>query len=414
MRHRHPFMGKRPSSACSNAKAAARRAAAQPLYTFDHEQGLAIDADPSTGDTDAGPLAVDENDSAEYTVRLATRPTGTVTVTATSPDPTLAVDSDASPQTRTLTFTTNTWNTAQTVTARALDDDGGDETTAIAHEADGADYDDVSASLAAETADDDPRRVLAGSPIALDEGGMASSTARLSTRPTGTVTVAIADDHPDVTVAPPTILTFDAATWQAAQTFTIRAGEDLDGEDETATLTFDPRGADYDGPPSATSTASLADDDPHGVTLSESTLAVPEGGSATYTVRLDTRPAGGDVTVTVGGAAGSGISASPTALTFTGTNWNAPPTVRVSAAEDDNPTHESVDLTHSVAGADYGREGVTAGAVRATATRSIRWAWSCGDFRQRVALRYSKVIKRHYNRQCDCDGFVHFPFSRPR
>ena len=331
-------------------------------------RALVIDADPSTDDVDAGPLAATENQSAEYTVRLATQPTGTVTVTATSPDPALAVDSDASPQERTLTFTTNTWNTAQTVTARALDDDdGGNETTAIAHAADGADYDDVSASLAAETADDDPRRVLAGSPIALDEGGMASSTARLSTRPTGTVTVAITDDHPDVTVAPPTALTFDAATWQTAQTFTIRAGEDLDGEHETATLTFDPRGADYDGAPSATSTVNLADDDPRGVTLSESALAVPEGGSATYTVRLDTRPAGGNVTVTVGGT-GSGISASPTALTFTGTNWNAPRTVRVSAAEDDNPTHESVDLTHSVSGADYGREGVAAGAVRATAT----------------------------------------------
>ena len=331
-------------------------------------RALVIDADPSTDDVDAGPLAVTENQSAEYTVRLSTQPTGTVTVTATSPDAALAVDSDASPQTRTLTFTTNTWNTAQTVTARALDDDdGGDETTTIAHAALGGDYGSVSKSLTAETADDDPRRVLAGSPIALDEGGMASSTARLSTRPTGTVTVAIADDHPDVTVAPPTTLTFDAATWNTAQTFTIRAGEDLDGEDETATLTFDPSGADYDGAPSATSTVNLADDDPRGVTLSESALAVPEGGSATYTVRLDTRPEGGDVTVTVGGT-GSGISASPTALTFTGTNWNAPRAVRVSAAEDDNPTHESVDLTHSVAGADYGREGVTAGAVRATAT----------------------------------------------
>ena len=332
-------------------------------------RGIVIDADPSTpNDVDAGPLAVTENQSAQYTVRLATQPTGTVTVTATSPDAALAVDSDASPLERTLTFTTSTWATAQTVTARALDDDdGGNETTAIAHAALGGGYGGVSESLTAETADDDPRRVLAGSPIALDEGGMASSTARLSTQPTGTVTVAIADDHPDVTVAPPPTLTFDAATWNTAQTFTIRAGEDLDGEDETATLTFDPRGADYDGAPSATSTVNLADDDPRGVTLSESTLAVPEGGSATYTVRLDTRPEGGDVTVTVGGA-GSGISASPTALTFTGTNWNAPRTVRVSAAEDDNPTHESVDLTHTVAGADYGREGVTADDVTATAT----------------------------------------------
>ena len=38
------------------------------------EQGLVIDADPSTpNDADAGPLAVDEDDSAEYTVRSGGR-----------------------------------------------------------------------------------------------------------------------------------------------------------------------------------------------------------------------------------------------------------------------------------------------------------------------------------------------------
>ena len=348
----------------------AARPGVQVTVTDDDARRILVDADPATpNDLDGGPLALVENGSKQYTVRLSTLPTGTVTVTATSAAATLAVDNDGSPQTRTLTFSTSTWDAAQTVTARALDDlDGGDETTTIAHAAMGGDYGSVSAALAAAVADDDQREVVAASPIALDEGGMATSTARLSTQPTGTVTVAIADDHPDVTVEPPTLLTFDAATWRTAQTFTISAREDFDGEDETATLTLDPRGADYDGAPSATSTVNLADDDPRGVTLSESTLAVPEGSSAHYTVRLDTQPAGGSVTVTVGGVPADGISASPTALTFTGTTWDTARTVRVSAAEDDNPTHESVDLTHAVSGADYGREGVAAGSVRATAT----------------------------------------------
>ena len=343
----------------------------QTVTVDDDTPALVIDTDPLTDDVDGGPLAATENQSAEYTVRLATEPTVTVTVTVTvtSPDATLAVDSEPSPRTRTLTFTTSTWNTAQTVTARALDDDdGGNETAAIAHEATGGDYDGVSADLAVAVADDDPRAVLVASPIALREGGMASSTARLATRPTGTVTVAITDRHPDVTVVPPTALTFDAATWQTAQTFTIRATEDDDGEDETATLMFDPRGADYDRTRSATSTVNLADDDPRGVTLSESTLGVPEGGGATYSARLDTQPVGGLVTVTVGGVPADGITASPTALTFTGANWDTPRTVRVSAAEDDNTANESVLLTHAVVGADYGREGVMAGSVTATAT----------------------------------------------
>ena len=211
------------------------------------------------------------------------------------------------------------------------------------------------------------RELVIDAAVTLNEGGMASSTVRLATRPTGPVTVAITDDHDDVTVEAPAMLTFSPSTWNTAQTFTIRAREDDDGQDETATLTLDPDGADYVGVASATTTVNLLDDDPRGVTLSALTLSVPEGGSAEYTVRLDTQPTGGDVTVTVGGA-GSGISASPAALTFTGTNWRTRQTVTVSAVEDGNPTHESVILTHAVSGADYGREGVAVGSVRATAT----------------------------------------------
>ena len=331
-----------------------------------HAQGIVIDVD------EPGPLALHEQsghaaNAKQYTVRLATEPTGAVRVSIESRDRAVTVDGDSTPRTRTLTFSTSTWNTAQTVTATATDDlDGGDETVVIAHAATGGDYGRVSATLAVTVQDDDPRGVVSA-PVRLDEGTATSTTVRLATQPTGTVTVAITDDHADVTVDPPAMLTFDAATWQTGRTFMLRAGEDLDGQDETGTLTFNPHGADYGGVPSATSTMTVEDDDPRGVTLSESTLAVPEGNGAAYTVRLDTQPRDGSVTVTVGGA-GSGISASPTALTFTPTNWRAAQTVAVSAAEDDNTANESVALTHAVSGADYGRAGVAAGRVTATAT----------------------------------------------
>ena len=334
--------------------------------------GLLIDADAGTPGLDAGPLALHEQsghaaNAKQYTVRLATEPTGTVQVSIESRDRAVSVDGDSTPRTRTLTFSTSNWSTAQTVTATATDDlDGGDEAVAIAHAATGGDYGRVSATLAATVQDDDPRGVVSA-PVRLDEGTATSTTVRLATQPTGTVTVAITDDHADVTVDPPAMLTFDAATWQTGRTFMVRAGEDLDGQDETGTLTFDPRGADYGGVPSATSTMTVEDDDPRGVTLSESTLAVPEGNGAAYTVRLDTQPRGGSVTVAVGGA-GSGISARPTALTFTPTNWRAAQTVAVSAAEDGNTANESVVLTHAVSGADYGMAGVAAGSVTATAT----------------------------------------------
>ena len=368
---RHTAMGASEYMALSSFSAALPSVVVK--VDDDDTQAIMIDADPTTLTVDEpGPLALHEQsghaaNAKQYTVRLATEPTGAVRVSIESRDRAVSVDGDATPRTRTLTFSTSTWNTAQTVTATATDDlDGGDETVAIAHAATGGDYGRVSATLAATVQDDDPRGVVSA-PVRLDEGTATSTTVRLATQPTGTVTVAITDDHADVTVDPPAMLTFDAATWQTGRTFMLRAGEDLDGQDETGTLTFNPHGADYGGVPSATSTMTVEDDDPRGVTLSESTLAVPEGNGAAYTVRLDTQPRGGSVTVAVGGA-GSGISASPTALTFTPTNWRAAQTVAVSAAEDGNTANESVVLRHAVSGADYGMAGVAAGSVTATAT----------------------------------------------
>ena len=56
-------------------------------------------------------LTIDEGDSAPYTVRLDTRPAGTVTVTVTGGAPGVVAVSP-----RTLTFDAQTWNTTQTVT----------------------------------------------------------------------------------------------------------------------------------------------------------------------------------------------------------------------------------------------------------------------------------------------------------
>ena len=91
-------------------------------------------------------------------------------------------------------------------------------------------------------------------------------------------------------------------------------------------------------------------------------LTVPEGGSASYTVKLNSRPAGGDVTVTVGGASGTdvtvdtdgGMAGDQNTLTFTTSNWHRPRTVTLRAREDTDGAWDSVTLTHTASGADYG------------------------------------------------------------
>ena len=348
-------------------------------------QGILIDADPSTpNDIDAGPLAVTENQSAQYAVRLATQPTGTVTVTATSPDPTLAVDSDASPLERTLTFTTNTWNTAQTVTARALDDDdSGNETTAIAHEADGADYDDVSANLAATTVDDDaPALLLATSTLAASgvaEGGTQTYTVRLATEPSGTVTVAatatatatarVEVDMDGGQAGAQSSLRFDATNWNAPRTATVRGLPDDDAADGTATLRHSASGADYGGVEAADETFAVTDDDMPAVLLGATAVTVNEGSTAAYTVRLATRPVGGAVTVAATSANASTATVQPAQLRFGAGDWDVPKTFRVHGAQAGSAT-----ISHSASGADYGGAATTtvAATVRGTQAAGVR------------------------------------------
>ena len=111
-------------------------------------------------------VSVDEGDTASYTVRLAGKPTGTVTVTIASDDTgaVTVADTDAvidGPQ-NTLSFTTTTWNTAQSVTVRGVeDDDATDEDVALTHTAAGGNYAGVTGTLAVRVSDDDMRDDLA-------------------------------------------------------------------------------------------------------------------------------------------------------------------------------------------------------------------------------------------------------------
>ena len=93
-----------------------------------------------------------------------------------------------------------------------------------------------------------------------------------------------------------------------------------------------------------------------GLRLSATALAVRRGGSASYRVRLNTRPSAA-VTVTVGGATAA-VTVEPTMLTFTTANWRTERTVTVRAA-DSALEGERLDLTHSAAGGDY--SGLPAG-----------------------------------------------------
>ena len=123
--------------------------------------------DPQTLDVVAGA-------SAEYSVRLATRPTASVTVTPASGDVNTATVSGA------LTFTTANWAAAQTVTVSGA----AAGTATVTHSVVGGDYGSVGASDVTVTV---AARGVVISPTELfvTPGDTATYSVRLATRPTG-------------------------------------------------------------------------------------------------------------------------------------------------------------------------------------------------------------------------------------
>ena len=87
-----------------------------------------------------------------------------------------------------------------------------------------------------------------------------------------------------------------------------------------------------------------------GVTVSPTSLTVNEGGEATYTIILDSRPEG-NVTVTPSSGDSEAVEVSE-ALTFSTANWNTAQTVTVTGVEENNGDgrDESVTVSHAVTG----------------------------------------------------------------
>ena len=118
--------------------------------------------------------------------------------------------------------------------------------------------------------------------------------------------------------------------------------------------------------PGTTATVSITDDDTAGVTVSETALSIDEGGSASYTVVLDTQPTG-DVTVTVNDPSNTDITASPAVLTLTPSDWDDEQTVTVTAGQDADPVDDTATITHTVASDNDSKyDGISAGDVAVT------------------------------------------------
>ena len=96
-----------------------------------------------------------------YTVKLATQPSGTVSVSITGQVSTDLSLSGTTLNSNMLTFTVENWNTAQTVTVKAgQDNDAVNDTATLTHTASGGDYFNVTKDLPVTVTDDDTAAVV--------------------------------------------------------------------------------------------------------------------------------------------------------------------------------------------------------------------------------------------------------------
>ena len=300
-------------------------------------------------------LEVGENDSATFEVKLGSEPSAAVTVTLTQPtntDVTIDTDTGTAGNQNTLEFTTANWDTAQTVTVEASDDDdAADDTATIGLSASGGDYEGLTGSVTVDVDDDDEvKLILSTTTLPVDEDDSATFTVKLDSVPSGDVTVTLAQSGTaNAYVTFTSSLTFTTSNWADTQDVTVSAADDSDSDSESATIGLTASGGGYDSATGSV-TVNVTDDDIE-LELSVTSLSVGENDSATFTVNLVNEPFD-DVTVTLAqsGRVNDDVTFSPSSLDFTASNWSTAQTVVVSAAADEDIENESATIVLTAAG----------------------------------------------------------------
>ncbi len=199
-----------------------------------------------------------------------------------------------------------------------------------------------------------PALVLNPPTLTTDEGDTATYTVSLVTPPNAPVAITVSGQAgTDLTLSDDT-LNFTMMNWNQPQTITVTAGSDDDAQsDDPIALLHTATGGDY-ATVTGEVTVTITEDDTAGITVQPTTLAVDEGGTATYTVVLTSAPAG-EVIITVD--SGTVATVNNDMLTFSQSNWNQAQTVTVIGMDD--AVHNAGDarsgtITHAISQGDSG------------------------------------------------------------
>ncbi len=310
-------------------------------------------------DDEPEPQTMREGATAALSIRLILKQGhGTVVLTLASSDTDVLTVSPT-----TLTWTEETSGQYQSLTFTAVENDAVGDGRALVTVTANKPLGFFLQGYDVTVTDNDTAAVVVDSTsLTVAEGGSGSYTVRLAAEPTNTVTVAITGHSGTDLTLDETSLTFNPSgpdLWSTPQTVTVSAAQDDDGANDTATLVHTASGGGYDSAETESVTVTVNDDDEPGIVLApSSSLAVAEGESNTYTVRLATQPSAA-VTVAITGTTGTDLTLDETSLTFNPSGsdlWSTPQTVTVSAGEDSDASNDAATLLHTASGGDYAGE----------------------------------------------------------
>lgn len=276
-----------------------------------------------------------------YTVVLDSKPLSNVVITLTS-------DAQISTGVPTLTFTPLNWNTAQTVTVTAVNDDideaephpGIIQSTVFSLD---GNYSPLTmADITVNVSDDDDAGITVSQTSGstdIDEAGPTNDAydVVLDSEPTSDVTITLGPGTQVTTGA--ATLTFTSLNWDTPQTVVVTAVDDLIAEasPHLGTITHAVTSADaaYNAMPVSDVTANITDNDFPDVIITESggSNDATEGGAVdSMGVVLNSMPTA-DVTVTFTSPDGQATT-TPTFITFTSADWNVVQPVGIGAFDD--------------------------------------------------------------------------------
>ncbi|NUQ61194.1 MAG: hypothetical protein HUU20_01830 [Pirellulales bacterium] len=292
----------------------------------------------------SGLVTSEQGDEAEFTIVLASRPTGAVEIRLSSSDPREGTVSPSQ-----VVFTEANWNEPQTITVTGSDDyaaDGDRSYSIITSPALSADpkYGDRAVEDVAVTNRDDDVPGITITPRSgletTEAGGTATFEVKLDTEPFSDVEITVTSSDPTEGTVDPAVLRFSPTTWSVAQTVTVRGTDDslTDGRVGYTVLvevaaSDDAAYRELDG---TSVEVANRDDDVPGIRLTagEDAATGEAGRTAALSVVLKAQPET-DVIVQLASSDETEGSLLTQTLTFTPANWNTPQTVTAAGVNDD-------------------------------------------------------------------------------